>query len=127
MKRHHMLAHHIPSSISTHNPSHTILYLVYQHHFPKSAGGVSLLFHIQFDFHVFFSCELHDKESIASLALTERGINAHDKQDVSVVWFGEKEEFDDLFVVDFVVVCFASETQKIGVHVDIVASSWSRE
>ena len=73
------------------------------------------------------SCELDDKESITSLALTEGGIDAHDKQDVSVVWFGEKEEFDDLFVVYFVVVCFASQTEKSGVHVDIVASSWSGE
>jgi len=91
------------------------------------ARGGWVLFQIQFDFHVFFACELHDKESIASLALTKRGIDADDKQDVSIVWFGEKEEFDNLFIVDFVIVCFASETEEGGVHVDVVASSWSSE
>ena len=99
-----MQVHHTPSSISKHTPCHTILY-PRQPRFPR---GGEILFHIQFNFHIFFPCELYDEESIAGLSLTERRIDAHDKQDVGVVWFGEEEEFDDLFVVDFVVVCFTS-------------------
>ena len=55
--------------------------------------------------------ELHDQEWISGLTLTEGGVKSDNQEAVQVVGFGEHHEFFDGFVLDFVIVCFAAESE----------------
>ena len=82
-----------------------------------------ILLNIQFNFHIFLTCELYDEKSISRLSLSERGIHAHDKEHVHIIWFREEEEFDDLIIGNFVIVSFPAETEERVIHVDIISTA----
>ena len=88
-----------------------------------SGGKGEILLNIQFNFHIFLTRELYDEKSIARLSLSERGIHAHDKEHVHIIWFREEEEFDDLIIGNFVIVSFPAETEERVIHVDIISTA----
>ena len=89
-------------------------------------GREGLFGEVEFDDDFFFIFELHDEERVASLALSERGVEANDDKGVDVVRFGEQQEFLDGGKLDLVVVGFAAQAEGGVVHVNIEPASVSR-
>jgi hypothetical protein len=67
--------------------------------------------------------ELHDDEGVAGLTLPERGIQPDTEHEVGIVGLRKDHKLLDGLVLDLVVVCFAAETERRIVHVDIEATS----
>lgn len=91
---------------------------------PVLVLAVELLFReVEVQGHLLVLLELHDKEGIPGLTLTERRIQADTKHEVGIVGFREDHEFLDGLVLDLVVVRLATETERSVVHIDVEPTS----
>ena len=70
-----------------------------------------LLCHIQVDCHFLILLELHDQERISRLSLSQRRVEANADHMVKVVGLGKNHEFLNIVVLDFVIVCLATQTE----------------
>jgi hypothetical protein len=82
-----------------------------------------LLRQVEIQRDLFILLELHDDEGIAGLTLPERGIQPDAEHEVGIVGLWKDHKLLDSLVLDLVVVCFAAETERRIVHVDIEATS----
>lgn len=83
----------------------------------------AVLSHVQLDDDFLLALELHDKERIPRLALSKRRVQTDGDQSVQIVGLWQKHKFLDMLVLDFVVVGFTTQPERILVHVDIKSSS----
>lgn len=67
--------------------------------------------------------ELHHNEGVSRLTLTQGRIQTHNKHVVHLVRLWKDHELLDGFVLNLVVVGFASESERGFVHVDIETTS----
>lgn len=67
--------------------------------------------------------KLHNQEWVPGLALSERRIQPDTEHAVHLVRLGEDHKLLDMVVLDLVIVCLATETERRVVHIDIETSS----
>lgn len=65
------------------------------------------LCHVQLQADFFFQFQLHNKERVPSLALSERRVKSQDNQCMGIIILGKQEEFLDVGILNLVVVCLS--------------------
>ena len=73
-----------------------------------STPGLNSLCHVQLQADFFFQFQLHNKERVPSLALSERRVKSENNQCMGIIILGKQEEFLDVGILDLVVVCLAT-------------------
>lgn len=82
-----------------------------------------LLVKVQIDCDLLIFLKLHHNKRVSCLTLAQRWIKTHDKHVVHLVGLRKYHKLLDGLVLNFVVVCFASKSERGFVHVDIETTS----
>ena len=73
-----------------------------------STSGINSLCHVQLQADFLFQFQLHNKERVPSLALSERRVKSQNNQCMGIVILRKQKEFLDVGILDLVVVCLAT-------------------
>lgn len=81
------------------------------------------LTHVEVDGTLVVFLELHHHERVSSLTLSQRRIQANNKQEMQIIGLGKDHKLLDRLVLNLVIVCFATQAEGGEVHVDIETAS----